>query len=41
MRVYDYAQSNGFNTLSIWSSQRDNTSGSWEFSRLLARFSSR
>jgi len=41
MRVYDYAQSNGFNTLSIWSSQRDNTYGSWEFSRLLARFSSR
>jgi hypothetical protein len=38
MRVYDYAQTNGFNTLSIWSIQRDKSGGAWAFSSLLALF---
>jgi hypothetical protein len=38
MRVYDYAQANGFNTLSIWSIQRDESNGNWDFSDVLAPF---
>src|SRR5439155_1309760 len=38
MRVYDYAQANGFDTLSIWSIQRDQSGGTWAFSNVLAPF---
>jgi hypothetical protein len=38
MRVYDYAQANGFGTLSIWSIQRDQSGGTWDFSDVLAPF---
>jgi hypothetical protein len=38
MRVYDYAQANGFDTLSIWSIQRDQSGGTWDFSSVLAPF---
>jgi hypothetical protein len=37
-RVYDYAQTNGFDTFSIWSIQRDKINRTWDFSRLLAPF---
>jgi len=38
MRVYDYAQANGFDTLSIWSIQRDQSGGTWDFSSVLSPF---